>query len=194
MSRKNRIWNPSMFDHVVMRGNNRQNIYESETDVRELIRVFHYAYMKHPFTLIAYCIMSNHYHLLIRSPEVPLGKVMALINRRYTDYYKKRYNYTGSLYEGRYYAKMAETPHSLLQISRYIHRNPIETKVPMVEQLSQYSHSSYPFYANNAKSPYPFLDLELLPTLLPLNSEKTVAVYCLYCERTKEKELVGKEE
>lgn len=186
MARKNRVWHPNMFDHVVMRGNNRQNIYNSTDDVRELIRVFHYAYMKHPFTLTAYCIMSNHYHLLIRSSEVPLGKVMALINRRYTDYYKKKYNYTGTLYEGRYYAKMVETPYSLLRTSRYIHRNPVETKIPMVEQLTDYPHSSYPLYASDATSPFPFLDLDILPTLLPLNYENTGPAYCSYCEVVEE--------
>lgn len=162
MARKNRRWDPNKFDHVVMRGNNRQNIFSNKADMKELIRIFHYAHMKHPFTLIAYCMMTNHYHLLIRSPEVPLGKIMALINRRYTDYYKKKYKYTGFLYESRYYAKMVETPHGLLSTSRYIHRNPIETTTPMVDQLAQYPYSSYPLYATNAVSPYPFLNLDIL--------------------------------
>lgn len=107
-----------MFNHVVMRGNNRQDIFKDKADVAEFFRVLHYSYMKHPFTLSAYCIMTNHYHLLIRSPEAPLGKVMALINRRYSDYYKKKYNYSGYLYGSRYFAQKAESPTSILTISR----------------------------------------------------------------------------
>lgn len=123
--------------------------------------------------------MTNHYHLLIRSPEVPLGKVMALINRRYTDYYKKKYNYLGFLYESRCFAKMIETPSVLLAVSLYIHRNLIETTVPMVERLQDYPYSSYPIYFHDALSPYPFLDLTYLPPLLPNGVDKTNEAYCL---------------
>jgi len=92
-----------MFYHVVMRGNNRQNIYETREDHMHLMRAFEYTYTKYPFTILAYCIMTNHYHLLISS-EVELSKIMAYINRRYSDYYSKRYNHVGRLYEKRYYS------------------------------------------------------------------------------------------
>ncbi|WP_412177878.1 transposase [Sporosarcina sp. YIM B06819] len=83
-----------------MRGNNRQDIFKSETDVAEFFRVLHYSYMKQPFTLISYCIMTNHYHLLIRSPEAPLGKVMGHINRLYSVTITKRNNLTLVTYMG----------------------------------------------------------------------------------------------
>lgn len=175
-----------MFDHVVMRGNNRQDIFKNKSDITEFIRVLHYAYMKYPFMIIAYCIMTNHYHLLIRSPEAPLGKVMALINRRYTEYYKRKYNYSGYLYDRRYFAEMVASPKSLLTVSRYIHRNPIETTVPMVERLEQYPYSSYPMYFNKTPPPFPFLDLDLLPTFLPPNYKQTESGYCEYCIEDKE--------
>lgn len=165
MARNRRHWNPKMFDHVVMRGNNRQDIFKNEEDIRAFFHVLHYAYSKHPFTLIAYCIMTNHYHLLIQSPEVPLGKVMFYINRRYSDYYRKRYGYTGFLYNSRYFAEMVPSPKGLLAVSRYIHRNPIETQIPMVTHLEAYPHSSYPLYYHGRPSPYPFLNLDLLPKL-----------------------------
>ncbi|WP_449441886.1 transposase [Ureibacillus acetophenoni] len=56
--------------------------------------MLHYVYDKYSYTLVAYCLMNNDFHLLIRS-EVPLSKVMMVINRRYSDYYKKKYRYTG---------------------------------------------------------------------------------------------------
>lgn len=115
----------------------------------EFFRVMHYSYMKQPFTLLAYCVMTNHYHLLIRSPEAPLGKVMGHINRRYSDYYKKKYQYSGYLYGSRYFAKCAENPIGILAVSRYIHRNPIETALPMVNRMEDYPYSSYAFYSRN---------------------------------------------
>lgn len=172
-----------MFDHVVMRGNNRQDIFQCKTDFLNFSRVLHYAYSKHPFTIIAYCVMTNHYHLLIRSPEVPLGKVMSLINKRYSNYYRKKYNYSGFLYESRYWAEMVTTPGSLLKVSRYIHRNPLETKIPIVTSLEDYAYSSYPLYHSSKPSPYPFLDLNLLSSYKNTRKE-----YCAYCETNKQKE------
>lgn len=183
MARKKRQWNPKMYDHVVMRGNNRQDIFKNHADIMEFLRVLHYAYDKHRFIIIAYCIMNNHYHLLIRSPEVPLGKVMAHINRRYTDYYKKKYNYTGYLYDSRYFAKMVTSPKGLLAVSRYIHRNPIETKQPLVKRLEHYPHSSYPLYYNNSPASHPFLDVDLLPKIL---KEYNSITYWKYCELNEE--------
>ncbi len=79
---------------------------------------------------------------------------MAIVNRRYTDYFKKKYRYSGFLYDSRYFAKMVTSPAALLAVSRYIHRNPIETKVPIVERLERYRHSSYPFYYTDTESSY----------------------------------------
>lgn len=186
MARAKREWDGRMFDHIIMRGNNRQNIFKHEADIAEFFRILHYAYDKYPFTIIAFCIMTNHYHLLLRSPEVPPGKTMAILNRRYTDYYKKKYRYSGFLYDSRYYAKMITSPDDLLFVSRYIHRNPIETKMPMVERLERYKHSSYPYYYTETESPYPFLDLTLLPSLLPPSYEKNAAGYSAYCEAEEE--------
>lgn len=183
MARKKRQWNPNLYDHVVMRGNNRQNIFNNAEDMKEFFRVLHYAYDKHPFIIIAYCIMTNHYHLLIRSPEVPLGKVMAHINRRYTAYYKKKYNYSGYLYQSRYFAKMVTSPKGLLAVSRYIHRNPIETKKPLVDRMEHYPHSSYALYYNDSPTAYPFLNTKLLPGLLKGNRSID---YCGYCELSEE--------
>ncbi|MEK3935884.1 transposase [Sporosarcina sp. FSL W7-1349] len=192
--RKQRKWNPKFFDHVVMRGNNRQDIFLDGRDVAAFFRVLHYTYEKYPFTIIAYCIMNNHYHLLIRSPEVQLSKVMAYINRRYSEMFKKKYQYTGHLYESRYFSVMVITPRSLLKVSRYIHRNPIDTKTPMVKRMEDYPYSSFYLYKNSSNAPYPFLDLEYLPTLLYKTHEKTSDAYCSYCEEEKDSEVPNSEE
>ena len=182
MARKRRQWDPRYFDHVVMRGNNRQDIFKTQADFDEFFRVLHYAHMKHPFQLVAYCVMTNHYHLLLKSSMAPLGKVMGLINRRYTDYYKKKYNYSGYLYDSRYFAKQADSPAALLKISRYIHRNPIETVVPMVSRMEDYCYSSFHFYKGEKPPCYEFLDLKTLPSLLPPSYMKSNHEYCRYCE------------
>ena len=95
MPRRKRNWHPNAYFHVVMRGNNRQNIFQTKEDVMQLMRSFEFAAEKDHFTMLAFCIMTNHYHLLIRSEYVDLAKVMARINRKYSDYYAKRYSHVG---------------------------------------------------------------------------------------------------
>lgn len=172
-----------------MRGNNRQTIFNDDADFQAFFRVLQYAYQKHPFSIMAYCVMSNHYHLLIRSPEVPLGTVMAIINRRYSDYFKKKYHYTGQLYERRYFAELVPSPTSLLAVSRYIHRNPIETKTPIVKKMEHYPYSSFHYYKLDIPSPYPFLNTALLQDNLPQNTAPHLQSYCQYCEEERAEQL-----
>lgn len=165
-----------------MRGNNRQAIFQNERDFKEFYRVLHYTYEKYPFIISAYCIMNNHFHLLIQSPEIPLSKIMQSINRRYSDYYKKRYSYSGHLYESRYFSELIATPKSMLSVSRYIHRNPINTKTPMVAKIELYPHSSYPLYKYDTPSSYPFIQTKPLLHCLQYPSLQSKEDYIFYCE------------
>jgi len=181
MPRRRRDWNPNDYYHVIMRGNNRQNIFSNNEDMFHLLRIINYAHNQYSFKVIAFCIMTNHYHLLIKSAD-DLAKVMRQINRRYSDYYSKRYNHIGRIYQKRYYSKRIADPNSLLITSRYIHRNPIETATPMVNNLVHYPFSSFPSY-DMRPSQYDlnFLELDTLPKLLMKPYEKTTYDYVKYC-------------
>ncbi|WP_233189638.1 transposase [Sporosarcina sp. P7] len=186
MARRKRNWRPSVYYHVVMRGNNRQNIYSTEEDMLHLMRCIGHASIDYHFTVVAFCIMTNHYHILIQS-EDNLSKIMRHINRKYSDYYSKRYDYVGQLYQGRYYSKEVKSTYAMLAVSRYIHRNPIATKTPMVKHLGEYPFSTFPYYHSSTPSPYPYLDISKLPHFLPPPFEKTTEAYVTYC-------LMGTEE
>ncbi|WP_186321299.1 transposase [Bacillus sp. FJAT-22090] len=182
MGRMRRIWQPEIFYHVTMRGNNRQNIFLEDGDFALFFRALHYTHEKYPFTIIAYCIMNNHYHLLIRSSTAPLSKVMVLINKRYSEYFKRKHNYFGQLYETRFFASMASDPISLLNISSYIHQNPIRTATAKIHKMEDYRYSSYQYYAYQAKSPHSFINTRLLPTIIHKHPEIIAENYCSYCE------------
>lgn len=190
MARRKRNWHPNGYFHVIIRGNNRQNIFRGKQDVDEYFRILNFVNDKYPFELFAYCLMTNHAHFLIRSRLIPLGKLMAPLNKRYSDYYRKKYNYVGQIYQNRYYSKEILDTTGLLNVSAYIHRNPIETKKPMVEQLEHYPYSSYPYYFHGKKEcpSNPFIQLQLLPSLLPAGIEKTAAEYVKYCMNCREYE------
>lgn len=175
-----------MYEHVITRGNNRRTLFHNPSDYQAFYRILIYAHTQHTFTIIAYCLMTNHYHLLIRSPEVPLGKVMSLINKRYGDYYRRKYGATGYLYEGRYYAEKADGPKGILEVSRYIHRNPIAAKEPLAPNMEDYPYSSFHYYMTGEKPVFPFLDTGQIISLLTMPYEQTSESYRKYCEESRQ--------
>jgi hypothetical protein len=97
--------------------------------------------------------MGNHYHLLLETPHANLGRIMRHINGVYTQRYNRLKKTDGPLFRGRYKAILVDKNAYLLQLSRYIHRNPVDTKKPVVRDLQEYQWSSYPAYIAKAKAP-----------------------------------------
>lgn len=190
MPRKKRFWHPQHFDHVVMRGNYRQNIFNDAEDVHTFLSILQTIHEKYDFIMVAYCIMTNHYHLLLRSPFIPLSKIMMLVNKRYSDYYQQKHQTGGQLYEKRYYTTNISSALGLLEVSRYIHQNPMKTKQPLVEKMEHYLYSSYQYYKLNKASPYSFLNTEVLIQAFPLPSQRTAEFLCMYTEQDLELEIV----
>ena len=125
--------------------------------------------------------MTNHYHILVKPVKDPLHKIMSLVNRRYSQSYSKRHRHIGRIYQKHYFAKEVDSRLGLLTVSSYTHRNPIETKQPMVERLEQYPYSSFPLYWDDTLPIPSFLDRELLRGLLPEPFDQTNAAYVMYC-------------
>jgi putative transposase len=101
----------------------------------------------------SYCLMTNHYHLLIKTPDANLGRAMKHINGLYTQYFNRAHNIDGALFRGRYKAVLVDADNYLLHVSRYIHRNPIETSTPMVDDLAKYKWSSYSSFIKRGATP-----------------------------------------
>lgn len=188
MGRMRRIWQPEIYYHVTMRGNNRQNIFLNEGDVSLFFRALQRTYKKSNFIIIAYCIMNNHYHLLIRSPETPLSEVMLSINKTYSEYFKRKYNYFGQLYETRFFSSMVSDPIGLLNVSSYIHQNPLTTSKAMTNKMEYYPYSSFQYYFFDKKSDYPFVNTELLPNLIKNYPDIKERTYVAYCENFRIKQ------
>jgi len=98
--------------------------------------------------------MGTHYHLLVKTAKGNLSRAMRHINGVYTQKYNQLKKTEGALFRGRYKAILIEAPSYLLQVSRYIHRNPVELKQPLVHQLIEYPWSSYPGYLNKSARPF----------------------------------------
>lgn len=144
MARKARIWQPNYFYHIVCRGNRRDALFKEEGDFKTFLHMLALVNKKHPFELATYCLMTNHFHLQLRSKEQSISKIMSLLNKRYADYYNTKNGITGHVFEKRYFDKIIDSKQGMLEVSRYIHKNPLEAG--MVMKAEEYPWSSYRYY------------------------------------------------
>ncbi len=153
MPRPPRIEYEGAFHHVMNRGRDSQTIYWDDEDYVVFLGTLAEVTKEYHAVIHAYCLMTNHYHLLIETPKANLSQIMKHINGFYTQRFNRKYKKDGALFRGRYKSILVDEDSYLLQLTRYIHRNPVEVKKKMVKQLSDYPWSSYPAYINQAKAP-----------------------------------------
>ncbi|MBM7572664.1 transposase [Aquibacillus albus] len=160
MGRKKRIWLPNYFYHVVCRGNRRDALFRDDNDFINFLYILEQINERYPFELASFCLMTNHFHLQIRSHQQEISKVMALVNRRYASYFNTRHHLTGHLFEKRYYDKIIPNSKGLLDVSRYIHLNPVAAK--MIKKAEDYHWSSFQNYLGSVHPNYVFLKPQLV--------------------------------
>jgi len=125
MARLLRVQFPGAIYHVTLRGNNRRTLFRDDKDrARFLARLSEYA-EELRIRLYIFCIMSNHVHLLIETPEANLSAFMQKLQTAYSVYFNLRHGESGHVMDGRYKAKLVEGDDYLLKLSRYIHLNPV---------------------------------------------------------------------
>lgn len=147
MSRKERVWYPGAVYHIMIRGIRRSDIFKDEGDYGVYLEILEIVMQRYPFILYSYCLMTNHVHLQLETVDDEIWNIMREVNRNYTKYFNKKYNFTGSLYDGRYKSEIIENDQYNLQVSRYIHLNPV--KANMVAEPLEYQWSSYNSYLDD---------------------------------------------
>ncbi len=150
MPRPTRIEYENAVYHVMNRGRGGRTIFHGENYYRAFLHTLAEAHRRFDALIHAYCLVGNHYHLLIQTPRANLGRIMRHINGLYTQRYNRLLATDGPLFRGRYKAILVDEDAYLLQLSRYIHRNPIDMKKPRVTRLEDYPWSSYPAYIKPA--------------------------------------------
>jgi putative transposase len=144
MARPLRIEYPGATYHVVTRGNNRQAIFYDDRDrMAYLGKLIHYCREKEVH-LLCYCLLSNHVHLLLETPQGNLSRMMQAFQTSYTVSWNRQHQRTGHVFEQRYKAFLVDKDNYLLQVSRYIHLNPVAAGI--VERPQDYRWSSYRAY------------------------------------------------
>ena len=145
MARKRRVWYPGAIYHVMSRGNRKKNIFEDVEDYVRFLDIVQDAQEMYGFTVHAICLMTNHFHIEIETSEVALSRIMQRIKSLYAEDFNYRHHYSGHLFEGRYNACLILNDRYFLEVSRYIHLNPV--KAGMVREPAAYEYSSYGAYA-----------------------------------------------
>jgi len=125
MSRPMRLEFPNALYHVTSRGNAQQNIYLTDADRQQFLNVLNHVCQRYNWVVHAYCLMSNHYHLLIETPDGNLSKGMRQLNGLYTQDFNRAHKRVGHVYQGRYKAILVEKQAYLLELARYIVLNPV---------------------------------------------------------------------
>ncbi len=141
MARQLRIEYPGALYHVTSRGNARNDIVNNDDDRKNFLTSLGSVVKRFNWLCHAYCLMDNHYHLLIETPEGNLAKGMRQLNGVYTQRFNKRHAMVGHIFQGRYKAIIVEKESYLLELARYIVLNPV--RAHMVKSPAAWEWSSY---------------------------------------------------
>ncbi|WP_416137195.1 transposase [Halomonas sp. HK25] len=153
MPRPARILLPVTPVHLVQRGNNRGACFRFRSDARRYLDLLDESRQEYRVDVHAYVLMTNHVHLLATPRDDPLGisLMMKSLGQRYAQYFNRRHERTGGLFEGRYYSCLVGEEPYLFACYRYIELNPV--RAGMVERPEDYPWSSYPANALGAEDP-----------------------------------------
>lgn len=151
MARPLRVEYAGAYYHVINRGNNKENIFLNDRDREKFIEYLGKASERFSIVIHTYCLMSNHFHLLVETPEPNLSAAMQWINVSYATYFNRKRGRHGHLFQGRFKAILIDADEYLKQLSRYIHLNAVRAKI--VSAPSEYKWSSYSYYIGKRKAP-----------------------------------------
>lgn len=174
------------FYHVRNRGSGRRKVFHTAEYYAAFLKGIEEAQLRFGMEIHAYCLMANHYDLLIKTPRGNLSRVMRHIDGLYTQRHNRLRKSDGALFCGRYKAIVVDANQYLLQLSRYIHRSPLETKKPLVEVLEDYPWSSYATYLGQSQAP-PWLSRDAV--YAALGNRQRYKAYQIYVNQGIDQEI-----
>lgn len=158
MSRYPRSYIKTTYFHVITQGINKNYIFEREEDIKYYIKIMYNLIEKQKVEIVAYCIMNNHAHILIKAEEIKeLSKYMQRLNTKYAIYYNKKYEKVGYVFRDRYKSEGIYSEEQLYSCINYIYNNPV--KAGMCNKAEEYPYSNHRKIKNNIVEDYNFIDI-----------------------------------
>ena len=185
MARQLRLEYEGAIYHITARGNERKKIYHSQRDYTKFKEYLKLSKKRFGCIVHAYVLMGNHYHLILETPEGNLSKVMHFLNGSYATYVNTKRKRSGHLWQGRFKSILVDRDSYLLELSRYLHLNPV--RAGMVDHPAEYLHSSYRYFVSDTSD-----DVSSPQVILEMLSQEHVAArkkYQDFVEKTIGKEL-----
>ena len=146
--------------HITARGNRKDPVFYSDRDRNVFLDKMNETFDKYSFICYAYCLMSNHYHLFIKTPFANLSEGMHYLNSSYANWLRTKYKLVGAIFQGRYKSILVDEDNYALILSAYIHLNPLRADI--VNQLKEYPWSSFLDYAGARKRLVKKLDVQFI--------------------------------
>jgi putative transposase len=141
MPRQKRALSPTHIYHIMVRGNSGRDIFLDDDDREKLLKIISNKKRENEFILYAYCLMDNHFHLVLKEQKDNISHIMKRINITYVVYFNKKYQQNGHLFQDRFKSENVESDDYLLALVRYVHNNPL--KAALVDFPQDYQWSSF---------------------------------------------------
>lgn len=179
MPRMARKISKSKVYHIIFRGNDKQDIFLDKQDYLKMMKEIINTKEKYKYKIFAYCLMTNHVHLIIYDKNENISRAMQSLIVSYSNYFGKKYDKTGHLVQGRFFSKNVETKEYLIKLCRYIHQNPMKAKI---SSTNQYKWSSYKEYVGNSN----IVDNKMILSLLGKTKQEAIKNFIIIHQNEKE--------
>ena len=191
MTRPLRVEYPGAYYHVINRGNAGDDIFNSDRDREKFLEYLEKAVERFSIVVHTYCLMSNHYHLLIETPQPNLSAAIQWLNVSYAAYYNKKRQRSGHLFQGRFKSILVNADEYLTHLSRYIHLNPVRANI--VTGPAEFPWSSYRAFIGRIKAP-DWLETGWLLAIFGRDKKEAINNYRNFVEEVEIKTLENPEE
>lgn len=162
--------------HIMLRGINRQTIFEDDVDKERLLETIERYKRKSGFKLYGYCLMDNHIHLLMQEMEETVSETIKRISSSYVYWYNSKYERHGHLFQGRFKSENVDTVHYFTMVLRYIHQNPV--RAHLVNNIFECKWTSLKEYVDMDHSR--MVDIDYGYTLFSPNRRKAIQLFIDY--------------
>jgi len=158
--------------HIMIRGNERKNIFNDFDDKLRFIDTLKRMKEKNEYELYTYCLMDNHVHLLMKELKDPIHRSMKRIQVSYSYYFNKKYQRIGHLFQDRYKSEVIATDEYLLECARYIHNNPVKAEI--VNAVTEYQWSSFKDFIGLNNNTNRIVEIDMILGIYSTNREKAI--------------------
>ncbi|MDD4172119.1 MAG: transposase [Syntrophomonas sp.] len=188
MPRTARAKSSSGIYHLMLRGINRQDLFEEDEDRRKFVETLGRYKPLSKYEIYAYCLMSNHVHLLLKENEDPIATIIKRISGSYVLWYNKKYSRCGHLFQERFKSEVVETDSYFLTVLRYIHQNPL--KAGITNQVESFRWSSCSEYLGNSK----IIDVEFALDMFSKDREEAKRLFLQFMQEVNSDQCLDNRE